>query len=362
MNKAPNFKFKIIKTSSKSKARAGELYTPHGIIKTPVFMPVGTQASVKALTPEQLHDLNTQIILANTYHLSIRPGAKLIQDFKGLHQFMNWQKPILTDSGGYQVFSLAQNCKISNNGVTFQSHLDGRPLNFTPEHVIDLQYAYNSDIMMPLDICSPSTHSKDQIAKDLIKTHRWAKKAHSHWESLETKQWLFGIIQGGQYHQLRQESIDYLSHLNFPGYAIGGVSVGEDPKVLKETLEYCLPKLPSSKPRYVMGVGLPENLLHAIHEGADMFDCVIPTRLARHGQVFFPNGRQNIKRQDCQSNPNPIDEHCPCYTCQHFSIAYLHHLFKSGELLSHTLLSIHNIAYLINTVTQIREQILNEPN
>ena len=357
MNKN-QFEFELLAKCKSTHARAGRLHTPHGVINTPVFMPVGTQGSVKALTPEMLTACDVEVILSNTYHLSIRPGGNLIAGFDGLHDFMNWKKPILTDSGGFQVFSLSKSCRVHESGVSFQSHIDGSRLEFNPKMVIDLQRQFNSDIMMPLDICTAFPASQKKVAADLVKTHQWQKIAYEYWQESPNNQWLFAIVQGGVYPSLRNESVSYLRQFNFPGYAIGGVSVGEPFDDMKAVLRPTLAGLPESKPRYVMGIGLPENLEYAIQHGADMFDCVLPTRLARHGQVFMGKNRVNIKRAEFTLDQSPIDKTCRCYTCQHYSRAYLRHLFISGELLSHTLLSIHNIYYLVHFVKSIRRNIL----
>jgi queuine tRNA-ribosyltransferase len=357
-NQKPEFKFEIIKEDPKSKARAGILHTPHGPLETPVFMTVGTQATVKSVTPQQLHEMDVPILLANTYHLALRPGPDLIEKHGGLHKFMNWDKPILTDSGGYQVFSLSNQRKITPDGVTFKSHIDGSKHVFTPKSVIDIQRKLNSDIMMPLDICTEYPATKKKVAEDLKITHAWEKEAVEYWRHTNTPQWLFAIVQGGMYKDLRAESAETLSKMDFPGYAIGGLSVGEPRELLEEYIAYTAPLLPDEKPKYVMGLGLPENLDFAIQQGVDMFDCVIPTRLARHGQVFMKNERINIKKQCYKDDLTPIDSDCTCYTCQHFSKAYLRHLFIAKEILASTLMSIHNIHSLVNQVRSIRNRIL----
>lgn len=360
MSKAkPQFKFEILKEDPNSNARAGVLHTPHGPLETPVFMTVGTQATVKGVTTQQLNELNAPVLLANTYHLALRPGPDLIEAHGGLHNFMNWDKPILTDSGGYQVFSLSNQRKISPEGVTFKSHIDGSKHLFTPRSVIDIQRKLGSDIMMPLDICTEYPASKKKVASDLAITHAWEKDAVDYWRECNTAQWLFAIVQGGMYKDLRKESAETLSNLNFPGYAIGGLSVGEPTDILEEYIAYTTPLLPKEKPRYVMGIGLPENLEFAIQQGVDMFDCVIPTRLARHGQVFRQNDRINIKKNCYKDDLTPIDDTCTCYTCQNYSKAYLRHLFIAKEMLAGTLMSIHNIHTLVNKVRKIREKILN---
>ncbi|RAP31323.1 tRNA guanosine(34) transglycosylase Tgt [Candidatus Marinamargulisbacteria bacterium SCGC AG-343-D04] len=352
--------FEILKKSKNSKARIGKIHTPHGIIETPTFMPVGTAGTVKSLTPEQIRSTQSQIILANTYHLSLRPGIDVIKKHNGLHSFMNWNHPILTDSGGYQVFSLAQNRKIDENGVTFQSHIDGSPRRFTPKSVIDLQCGFNSDIMMVLDICSPYNHPKKDTSKDLTITHKWAKEAVTYWKNKECSNWLFGIVQGGFFKDLRKESANTLTELDFPGYALGGLSVGEPIELCHEFIDYCAPLLPENKPKYVMGIGLPENLKWAIKCGVDMFDCVIPTRIARHGQFFLEDQRINIKRQEFINDLNPLDETCDCYSCKNYTRSYIRHLYVSKEILASTLLSIHNIHSLQKCVEKIKNEIINE--
>lgn len=353
------YQFDIVYSSSKSKARAGILHTPHGPIHTPVFMPVGTQATVKGLSPDQLKQTGAQVVLANTYHLMLRPGVDVIDQHHGLHRFMHWPYPILTDSGGFQVFSLSNQCRIFEKGVQFKSHLDGSYHDLNPQKVLDLQKAFRSDIMMPLDICSGYGASFQQVQTDLEKTHAWEKAACQYWQSLETPQWLFGIVQGGTYPELRRQSAEYLSEYPFAGFAIGGVSVGESRQQLEEIIAFTAPLLPDFKPKYVMGLGLPENLLFAIQQGVDLFDCVLPTRLARHGQVFIQGKRVNIKKAEFEFDLTPLDPNCACYTCQHFSRAYLRHLFKAKELLAQTLLSIHNVYTLVHFVDELRQEILS---
>ncbi len=353
------FRFDIIKKSSRSRARAGLLYTPHGVIETPVFMTVGTQGTVKSLTPAMLEEIGAQIILSNTYHLALRPGVDLIREFGGLHRFMNWNRPILTDSGGYQVFSLSGMRKITEQGVTFKSHLDGSPHFFSPEKVVDLQVGFGSDIMMPLDICSGYPRTPEDTNADLEITYKWAQRAKDHWEAQSTNQWLFGIVQGGMYLELREKSARQLTGLDFPGYSLGGLSVGEPRELMESVLSHTVQFLPENKPRYVMGVGLPENLSHAIAQGIDMFDCVIPTRLARHGHAFSSLGKINIRNQKYQKDQRPLDPACACYTCRYFSRAYLRHLMAANEILGLTLMSYHNVYYLVHFVEAIRAQILS---
>lgn len=352
--------FELVKTSKKNQARAGLLHTNHGVIETPVFMPVGTQATVKALTPRMVAETGAQIILANTYHLALRPGIDLIKEFGGLHQFMNWQKPILTDSGGFQVFSLAAIRKIKDEGITFQSHIDGSKHFFTPENVVELQLAFNSDIQMQLDICSPYPCSYEQAAADMKITTKWAERAKNYWEKHHNKQHLFGIIQGGMYQELREKHAKQMIQLDFPGYAIGGVSVGEPKEKMNELISYCADLLPINKPRYLMGVGLPEDFKKAVAAGFDMFDCVIPTRLARHGEFFTDEGRKKIRNQQYKNDLSPLASNCDCYTCQYFSRAYIRHLVMAKEILASTLMSCHNVHYLVQYVKKLRQAIIEE--
>lgn len=351
--------FEIVAQDALSHARAGILHTAHGAIETPAFMPVGTQSTVKGLTPEMVKNTGAQIILANTYHLSLRPGGDLLERFGGLHPWMHWDKPILTDSGGFQVFSLSGIRKIQDDGVVFASHLDGRKIHFTPRHVIGLQRQFGSDIMMPLDICTPYGATRDQTATDMAITLRWEQEALSVWQENPGQQQLFAIVQGGMFEDLRSACAEALSALPFSGFAIGGVSVGEPIEEMARIMAHTAPLLPYDKPRYVMGIGLPENLDAAIRAGVDMFDCVLPTRLARHGQFFAEHGqRHNIRNQRFREDKDPLDTTCQCYTCSHYSRAYLRHLVVAKEMLGATLLSIHNIAYLVAFVRGYRERIL----
>jgi len=352
--------FKIEKKCAKTGARAGTLKTPHGDIKTPVFMPVGTAGSVKSLCPEDLLRLNVQILLGNTYHLYLRPGCEVINIFGGLHNFMQWHGPILTDSGGFQVFSLAKLRKITDQGVIFQSHIDGSKHMLTPKSVIDIQNCLGSDIMMCLDDVVPYPCDHDQIVSAMEHTHQWAKECMHSWKQIDSKSALFAIVQGGMVKAYRKQSIHILNELDFPGYAIGGLSVGEPTELMYEIGAYCLELLPDNKPRYIMGVGTPDNLLQLVASGCDMFDCVMPTRNARNGQLFTSNGTINIKNAEYRYNINPIDPECTCYTCMNFSRAYLHHLYRSRELLAYRLNSIHNIHYYIQLMEQIREAIISD--
>jgi queuine tRNA-ribosyltransferase len=351
--------FTLVKKSSKSAARAGILHTPHGDIETPVFMPVGTQATVKGLLPDNLLECGAQVVLSNTYHLSLRPGVEVIKHFGGLHRFMNWNKPILTDSGGFQVFSLSKIRKIVPEGVIFNSHIDGSKHLFTPESVVDLQLGFNSDILMPLDICSPHPTTFDSAQKDVNQTLIWARQAKDHWEKHHTGQMLYAIVQGGMYEPLRESCAKALVDMDFPGYAIGGVSVGEPTDLLEAQMRFTTPLLPEHKPRYVMGVGLPENMDVGIRCGVDMFDCVIPTRLARHAQAFTSSGKLNIRNAAFTYDESPLDSTCGCQVCTQYSRAYLRHLFMAKEMLGMLLMSIHNVHFLINHVKSLRKGILN---
>jgi queuine tRNA-ribosyltransferase len=348
------FEYRIL--ASQGCARAGVFSTPHGNLETPVFAPVGTQATVKTLTPAQLDELGTSLVLSNTYHLYLRPGDELVAEMGGLHQFMRWPQPILTDSGGYQVFSLAQTRKIDNDGVTFKSHIDGSVHRFTPEKSIRIQENLGADIIMAFDECSdPNDHKYSQTAMD--RTHRWAERSLA--AKKRNDQALFGIIQGGIDPRLRSASAQFIASLPFPGIAIGGLSVGETKAEMHATLELVTPLLPENKPRYLMGVGTPEDLINGIARGIDIFDCVLPTRLARHNAAFSSEGRLNLMNASFSRDARPIDKTCACYTCQTFSRAYLRHLILSRELLAGTLLSIHNLHSLIQLVKEIRVSIMN---
>jgi queuine tRNA-ribosyltransferase len=337
------------------RARAAMLQTGHGQLETPLFAPVGTQATIKAVTPAQLQDAGASLILANTYHLYLRPGADLVEEMGGLHEFMQWPNPILTDSGGFQVFSLATSRKVDEDGVTFTSHVDGSRHRFTPEVSIEVQEKLGADIIMAFDECADPV-DRDYAEKAMHRTHAWAercKKAHT-----RKDQMLFGIVQGGVFEDLRIESAKFISSLGFPGYAIGGLSVGETKKQTHAMLKVMDRVLPEGKPRYLMGVGSPEDLIHSISLGVDLFDCVLPTRLARHQAAFSPDGRINLLNAVHAHDIHPIDDTCSCYTCQHFNRAYLRHLVVAKEMLSATLLSIHNIHFLVNLVKQARLAIL----
>jgi queuine tRNA-ribosyltransferase len=342
--------------ASSSRARAGVFHTLHGDIETPVFAPVGTQATVKTLTPAQLKELGASLILSNTYHLYLRPGDELVHELGGLHEFMQWSAPILTDSGGYQVFSLAQTRKIDDDGVTFKSHIDGSMHRITPEKSIQIQENLGADVIMAFDECSdPNNQAYSAIAME--RTHRWAERCLA--AKSRPDQALFGIIQGGVNPHLRAISAQFISSLPFVGFAIGGLSVGETKQQMHATLNVVTPLLPNDKPRYLMGVGTPEDLINGIARGIDIFDCVLPTRLARHNAVFSSDGRLNLMNAAFTRDPRPIDKACECYTCRTFTRAYLRHLVMAKELLAGTLLSIHNLHALVQLVKQIRNSIID---
>jgi queuine tRNA-ribosyltransferase len=348
------FEFEIL--ASQGSARAGVFHTLHGDLETPVFAPVGTQATVKTLTPAQLKELGASLVLSNTYHLYLRPGDELVAKLGGLHEFMQWPRPILTDSGGFQVFSLAQTRKIDNDGVTFKSHIDGSSHRFTPEKSIQIQENLGADIIMAFDECSdPNDHAYSRIAME--RTHRWAERSLA--AKRRDDQALFGIIQGGVNPDLRAASTEFITSLPFQGIAIGGLSVGETKAEMHATLDLISPLLVKNKPRYLMGVGTPEDLINSIARGIDIFDCVLPTRLARHNAAFSSGGRLNLMNLTFAQDNRPIDEACTCYTCRTFTRAYLRHLIVVKESLAGTLLSIHNLHALIQLVSDIRESIMD---
>jgi queuine tRNA-ribosyltransferase len=349
----PMFEFNLL--AQAGRARAGVFQTPHGELQTPVFAPVDTQASVKTLTPEHLKELGASLVLSNTYHLYLRPGDDLVAEMGGLHKFMCWPKPMLTDSGGFQVFSLVLTRKIDEDGVTFKSHIDGSTHRFTPEKSIAIQENLGADIIMAFDECSdPNDHNYSRQAME--RTHRWAErsfKAHT-----RADQALFGIVQGGIDPDLRATSAEFIAAMPFPGIAIGGLSVGETKEEMHRTLDIVTPLLPENKPRYLMGVGTPEDLINGIARGVDIFDCVLPTRLARHHAAFSSSGRLNLMNATYKRDPRPIDENCNCYTCRTFTRAYIRHLINAKELLAGTLISIHNLHALVQLVEDIRGYIL----
>ncbi len=353
--KTADFTFQL--EACQGHARAGIFRTPHGDILTPIFAPVGTQASVKAVTPAQLSDLGASLILTNTYHLYLRPGDQLIAEMGGLHDFMDWPGPILTDSGGFQVFSLAENREVDEDGVTFKSHIDGSTHRLTPEKSISIQENLDADIIMTLDECA-DPYDRDYNQGAVRRTHSWAERC------LEAKtrpdQALFGIVQGGIFRDLRIHSAGFIASLDLPGNAIGGLSVGETKEEMHAILEVVDAILPEDKPRYLMGVGTPSDLINGVLRGIDIFDCVLPTRLARHNAALTRSGRMNMANAMYANDPLPVDESCTCYTCQHFSRAYLRHLVSVKEMLSATLLSIHNLHTLLQLAGDIRQAILAE--
>ncbi|HEY3365828.1 MAG TPA: tRNA guanosine(34) transglycosylase Tgt [Symbiobacteriaceae bacterium] len=343
----------ILKTDLQSSARRGRLHTPHGSLETPVFMPVGTQATVKTLNPEEVWDLGSRLILSNTYHLYLRPGHDLVAAAGGLHKFMNWKGAVLTDSGGFQVFSLAKLRKITEEGVQFRSHIDGSAHFLSPEKAIEIENALGADIIMAFDECTPWPAEWEYAKKSLERTTRWAKRCKEAHGRPET-QALFGIIQGGTYADLRRQSAEEIVALNLPGYAIGGLSVGEPKPLMHEMLEVTLPLVPADKPRYLMGVGSPEDLVEGVWRGIDMFDCVLPTRIARHGTVFVPEGKLTVRNAEFARDLRPIQEGCDCYTCRNYTRAYIRHLLKAEEILGLRLCTIHNLRFLVRLMEEIR--------
>lgn len=337
-------------------ARAGELHTPHGFFPTPAFMPVATQGSVKAVDSVDLQSLGSRIMLSNAYHLYLRPGVDLIEDLGGLHSFMAWSGPILTDSGGFQGFSLERLRSISEDGIAFKSHIDGSSHMFTPESAVRCQLRLGADIIMPLDVCVPAESDRETAASALAKTTRWALRSRD--ASSEGDQQLFGIVQGGLFEDLREESVQSLVALDFPGYAIGGLSVGESKASMYHMTAYTAAMLPHDKPRYLMGVGSPEDLIECVAAGIDMFDCVLPTRVARSGALFTPSGRVNVLGARFRDVEEPVQHDCDCFTCRNYSAAYLHHLFKAKELLAYRLSSIHNLRFVVRLTEEMRSAIL----
>ncbi|MCB0094315.1 MAG: tRNA guanosine(34) transglycosylase Tgt [Caldilineaceae bacterium] len=335
-------------------ARRGQFQTPHGVIPMPAFAPVGTLANVKTLEPRDLTELECTLILANTYHLYLRPGHQLVKQLGGLHQFMQWPGPMLTDSGGYQVFSLAHRRKLDEDGVLFNSHIDGSRHYFTPEKVIEIEEALGADIIMVLDECAEPL-DRDYMQQALARTHRWAERCRA--AQQRGDQALFGIVQGGIFADLRVQSAQFLSELDFPGYAIGGLAVGETKEQMYATLDETCPAMPANKPRYLMGVGAPEDIVEAVYRGVDMFDCVLPTRIARNGAFLTPHGRLNIRNAQYAEDERPIQEDCDCYVCRTFSRAYLRHLYKAGEISALRFGTIHNVRFMSRLMAQIRQAI-----
>ncbi|TKJ33759.1 tRNA guanosine(34) transglycosylase Tgt [bacterium (candidate division B38) B3_B38] len=352
------FSFRVINSDRQSRARLGEIATPHGVVQTPVFMPVGTQATVKSLTIKELEELGVEIILSNTYHLYLQPGHKIIEKLGGLHRFTSWNKPILTDSGGFQIFSLGTLQKVKEEGIYFTSHLDGSKHFLSPEMVIDIQKSLGADIITTLDQCIPYPASYEYAREAMEITLQWAKRSRTHFG--DKTQALFAIVQGSTYPQLREESLSRLLELDFEGIAIGGLSVGEPKDLMYELLEFMEPLLPADKPRYLMGLGTPQDLFDAVALGYDMFDCVMPTRNARNGCLFTRKGKVMIKNARYADDPRPIDQECTCYTCRHFSRAYLRHLFMAKEILSAILNTHHNLHFYLDIMRKIRQSIKDE--
>ncbi|RSL34400.1 tRNA guanosine(34) transglycosylase Tgt [Salibacterium salarium] len=351
--------YELIKTCKQSGARLGKIHTPHGSIDTPIFMPVGTLATVKTLSPDELDEMAAQVILSNTYHLWLRPGEDIVQEAGGLHSFMNWDKPILTDSGGYQVFSLSDLRNIKEEGVHFRNHISGEKLFLSPEKAMTIQNALGPDMMMAFDECPPYPAEEEYMKASVERTSRWAERcleAHQR----PSDQALFGIVQGGEYEYLRKQSANDLISLDFPGYAIGGLSVGEPKDVMNHVLDFTTPLLPKDKPRYLMGVGSADSLIDGAIRGVDMFDCVLPTRIARNGACMTSNGRLVVRNAAYARDFKPIDENCNCYTCRNYSRAYIRHLVKSNETFGFRLTSYHNLYFLLNLMKQVREAILED--
>lgn len=348
--------FDLIKRDERSATRRGRIRTLHGDIETPAFMPVGTQATVKALTPEQVEETGAEILLCNTYHLYLRPGHEIVREAGGLHKFMNWDKPILTDSGGFQVFSLGKLRKITEEGAAFSSHIDGSKHMLSPEKSIEVQNALGADIIMAFDECVEPRADYKYVSESQERTTRWLERCVAAHQNPET-QALFGIMQGGFYRDLREESAKAIVDLDLPGYAIGGISVGETKEEYVGVLDYAVDLLPADKPRYVMGIGTPDYIFEAVEHGVDMFDCVEPTRIARHGMAFTTRGRINIKNAKFERDFGPLDSECDCYACRNYSRAYLRHTYKAEEMISATLLSIHNIRFLERMMEGMRKAI-----
>lgn len=348
--------YELIKTCKQTGARLGLVHTPHGTIETPAFMPVGTQATVKTMSPEELKQMDAQIILSNTYHLFLRPGHDIVRRAGGLHSFMNWDRPILTDSGGFQVFSLNEIRKIKEEGVEFRSHLSGEKLFLSPEKAVEIQNALGSDIMMAFDECAPYPADYNYVKQSLERTTRWAERClKSH--ARPQDQALFGIIQGGMFEDLRKQSAAELTSLDFPGYAIGGLSVGEPKPIMYEVLDYTVPLMPAQKPRYLMGVGSPDALVEGAIRGVDMFDCVLPTRIARNGTLMTSSGRLVVRNAKYADDFGPLDPECGCYTCTNYSRAYIRHLLKADETFGIRLTTYHNLYFLLELMRGVRQAI-----
>ncbi|MEO1769678.1 MULTISPECIES: tRNA guanosine(34) transglycosylase Tgt [Enterococcus] len=355
----PAISYRLIKKEKHTGARLGEIITPHGTFPTPMFMPVGTLATVKTMAPEELKEMGAGIILSNTYHLWLRPGEDLVAEAGGLHKFMNWDQPILTDSGGFQVFSLADMRNIVEEGVHFKNHLNGSKMFLSPEKAIDIQNKLGSDIMMSFDECPPFDESYDYVKKSVERTSRWAErglKAHANPDT----QGLFGIIQGAGFEDLRRQSAKDLVSMDFPGYSIGGLSVGEPKAEMNRVLEFTTPLIPENKPRYLMGVGAADSLIDGVIRGVDMFDCVLPTRIARNGTTMTSQGRLVVKNAKFARDFRPLDENCDCYTCRNYSRAYIRHLIHCDETFGIRLTSYHNLYFLINLMKQVRQAIMDD--
>ena len=354
----PAITYELLHVDKNSGARRGVVHTPHGDIQTPVFMPVGTRATVKSMTPEELKEIEAQIILSNTYHLYLRPGHNLVKEAGGLHKFMNWDRPILTDCGGFQVFSLSDLRTISEEGVEFKSHLDGSKHLFTPEKVMEIEEALGADIIMSFDECCPYPSTYEYTKQSMERTTRWAKRCKA--AQTREDQGVFGIIQGGFYEDLRKKSTEDLVALDFPGYAIGGISVGEPKEEFLRILKYTVPLMPENKPRYLMGVGSPDYLIEAALSGIDMCDCVLPTRIARNGTAMTWQGKKVIRNATYERDFTTLDEECDCYACKNYTKAYIHHLIKNKEILGVRLLSIHNLRFLTKLMERVRIEIEND--
>ena len=355
MENCKNFSFKIINKDKNSKARTGIIHTPHGDVYTPMFMPVGTLATVKYLSSDDLYDIGAQTILANTYHCWLRPGTEVIETSGTLHTFMNYKRPMLTDSGGFQVFSLAEKRKITEEGVKFKSHLDGSPLYLSPEKSIEIQNKLGADIIMSFDECPPYPSTYEYMKKSVERTLRWAKRGQDAHKN--ENQALFGICQGGEFEDLRKYSTEETVKMNFDGYSIGGTALGEPKEIMHNMIDYTVKYLPEDKPRYLMGVGTPEDILDGVSRGVDMFDCVLPTRIARHGSIFTYQGKINIKDKKYEFDFSPIDDRCDCMVCKNYTKSYLRHLYRTDEGLGKRLLSIHNLRFLLRLCEDIRSSI-----